>query len=129
MSEVKAMTSGMVGFRVWILQAFDEDGNLIAEESEDYGMLGNAQKLASFIDSITEEGYQLTAEQFADLCDQMTVDFDEMLSFMQDSLPYLEKLGPLVLKAFSGDIGTEDIAEVLDLLSGLTSSDRQNNPM
>ena len=124
-TEVKAFATGLLGLRVWTLQAFDEEGNLIAEEKDNYGMLGNAQKLADFIDSIEEKGYQLTADQFADLCDKLTVGFNEMLSFMKEKLPYLEKLAPIVLKAFSGDIGVSDIEEVLDLLTQLTSSDRQ----
>ena len=124
-TEVKAFATGLLGMQVWTLQAFDEEGNLIAEEKDNYGMLGNAQKLADFIDSIEEKGYQLTADQFADLCDKLTVGFNEMLSFMKEKLPYLEKLAPIVLKAFSGDIGISDIEEVLDLLTQLTSSDRQ----
>ena len=32
------------GFRVWKLKAFDNNGNLIAQETKDYGSFGNAAK-------------------------------------------------------------------------------------
>lgn len=51
------------GFRVCKLKAFDNNGNLIAQETKDYGLFRNAVKFNSFNAKVVKAGFKLTNEQ------------------------------------------------------------------
>ena len=61
------------GFRVWKLKAFANNGNLIAQENEDYGSFGNAAKFYNFNAKIVKAGFQLTDEQVEIIKTKMSI--------------------------------------------------------
>merc|ERR1711893_474473 len=51
-TKVKSFTSGIWGFRIWTLQAYDAHGHMIVQVNKWYGMGGNAKKLRDFIHAL-----------------------------------------------------------------------------
>ena len=116
-TEVKASASGIFGFRVWTLQGFDENGNLIAEESEDFGSLGNKDKLEAFIALLKEQGYMLTADQLDDLSSKLNISFLDALDAVKSAAPELQEVVDAILEVVAPDyVGVVDT--VIDAVSG-----------
>ena len=116
-TEVKASATGLWGFRVWTLQAFDENGNIIAEEKEDFGSLGNKKKLEAFVAELTEKGYMLNADQLQDLSSKLKVSFLDAWDAVKTAAPELKGVVDAILQQFAPDyVGVVDT--VIDAVSG-----------
>ena len=61
------------GFRVWKLKAYDNSGNLIAQETKDYGSFGNAAKFNNFNAKVVKAGFELTDEQVEIIKTKMSI--------------------------------------------------------
>ena len=97
------------------MRAYDENDKEIAAVTKNYGMWGNTDKIRDFQKAIRDQGYQLTAAQFADLCEKMTVGPEDILSLAKENAPFIKGLViPNLLKAASGQFST---AELLGLLT------------
>ena len=73
-SRIDVYPSGWLpGFRVWKLKAFDNNGNLIAQETKDYGSFGNAAKFNNFNAKVVKAGFELTDEQVEIIKTKMSI--------------------------------------------------------
>ena len=61
------------GFRVWKLKAFDSNGNLITQETKDYGSFGNEAKFNNFNAKVVKAGFELTDEQVEIIKTKMSI--------------------------------------------------------
>ena len=72
LKSVSATSSGLIpGFRVWTLKGFGQNGDLIAEVSEDMG--SNQKKFKAFCEACTKQGKKLKADQVLELCSTLTL--------------------------------------------------------
>ena len=73
-SRIDVYPSGWLpGFRVWKLKAFDNNGDLIAQETKDYGSFGNAAKFNNFNAKVVKAGFELTDEQVEIIKTKMSI--------------------------------------------------------
>ena len=101
-TEVKAFASGIWGFQVWTLQGFDENGNLIAEEKEDFGSLGNKKKLQAFVAKLKEKGYILKTDQVQDLSSKLSISYLDMFEALGDAVGMVQdKMYQVIYKSNS----------------------------
>ena len=96
-AEVKHFATGIIGFRVWTLQAFDANAELIAECSKDYGMLGNEAKLGDFLSMLHEKNYKLSEDQINEISEALSLNFAGVFNRVKE-------LAPAAARLYAGDI-------------------------
>ena len=96
-TEVKHFATGIIGFRVWTLQAFDAQNELIVEITKDYGMLGNEAKLGDFLAELHEKNYKCTEAQINEVSEALSLNFAGIFN-------RIKELAPAAAKLYKGDI-------------------------
>ena len=97
-SRVEATSTGLIpGWRVWTLKAFDEDNNLIVEDSKDYNSWTNVTKYQAFVSALKKKGYTLTKSQEEQLASALALKLGEIGNAVGGIIGWQDQYGRLHL--------------------------------